>query len=82
MVGIQVQLTEAQARTLETLAAERQSSVEELIRQSIDSLIARSTGISTDERRRRAIAAIGRFGSGRSDVSAQHETYLAEAYDQ
>lgn len=81
MAEIQVQLTEAQARILETLAAERQSSVEELIRQSIDSLVAWSTGISADERRRRAIAAIGRFGSGRSDVSVHHDVYLAEVYD-
>jgi ribosomal protein L13E len=82
MIRTQVQLTEEQARTLKMLAAERQTSVAELIRQSVDSFIARSIGVSADERRRRAIAAIGRFSSGRSDVSDQHDAYLAEAYDQ
>jgi hypothetical protein len=81
MIRTQIQLTEEQARTLKMLAAERQSSVAELVRQSVDSFIAQSIGVSADERRRRAIAAIGRFGSGRSDVSAQHDAHLAEAYD-
>jgi deoxyribose-phosphate aldolase len=80
MIRTQVQLTEEQARTLKTLAAERGSSVAELIRQSVDSFIKTSTGVSTAERRRRAIAAIGRYNSGRSDVSAHHDEYLAEAY--
>jgi len=82
MIRTQVQLTEEQARTLKALAAERQSSVAELIRQSVDSFIARSIGVSTDERRRRAIAAIGRYSSGSSDGSIRHDVYLAEAYDQ
>lgn len=32
------------------------------------------------ERRRRAIAAAGRFRSGTSDLSANHDSYLEEAY--
>ena len=80
MIRTQIQLTEEQARTLKTLAVERQSSVAELIRQSVDSFIAKSVGVSADERRRRAIAAIGLYGSGRSDVSGNHDVYLTEAY--
>lgn len=82
MIRTQVQLTEEQARTLKTLAVERGSSVAELIRQSVDNFILQSTGVSADERRRRAIAAIGRYDSGRSDISTKHDEYLAEAYRQ
>jgi hypothetical protein len=32
------------------------------------------------ERRRRALAAAGRFSSGRNDVSVDHDEYLAEAF--
>ncbi|MBI3248040.1 MAG: hypothetical protein HYZ50_16165 [Deltaproteobacteria bacterium] len=32
------------------------------------------------ERRRRAIAAAGRFHSGHSDLAAEHDRHLAEAY--
>jgi deoxyribose-phosphate aldolase len=80
MVRTQVQLTEEQSRTLKTLAAERGVSVAELIRQSVDNFIKTSTGVSTAERRRRAIAAIGRYDSGRSDISDHHDEYLVEAY--
>ena len=80
MIRTQIQLTEDQARTLKALAAERQSSVAELIRQSVDSFILNAVGISTDERRRRAIAAVGRYSSEYTDVSANHDAHLAEAY--
>jgi hypothetical protein len=80
MIRTQIQLTEDQARTLKALAAERQSSVAELIRQSVDRFILDVVGISTDERHRRAAAAVGRYSSGRADVSADHDAHLAEAY--
>ena len=39
MVHAQIQLTESQARILERIAAEKETTVTELIRQSIDDLI-------------------------------------------
>ena len=77
MIRTQVQLTEAQARALKALAA-RQSSVAELIRQSVDHLIRQSGGVDVAERRRRAIAAAGRFRSGRPDIGVRHDDYLEE----
>jgi hypothetical protein len=82
MIRTQVQLTEEQARTLKTLAVERGSSVAELIRQSVNNFILQSSGVSAAERRRRAIAAIGRYDSGHSDISVHHDDYLAKAYSQ
>ena len=80
MIRTQVQLTEEQARVLKNLASIRQVSVAELIRQSVDALIRSSREIDTEERRRRAIAAAGRFHSGASDISAKHDEYLVEAF--
>jgi hypothetical protein len=81
MIRTQVQLTEEQSRTLKVLAVERESSVAELIRQSVDSFIHSTAGVTMDERRRRAIAAAGLFRSEETDVSTNHDEYLAEAYD-
>jgi len=36
--------------------------------------------IDQDERRRRALAAAGRFRSGKSDISINHDKYLEESY--
>ena len=80
MIRTQVQLTEEQARVLKNLASIRQVSVAELIRQSVDTLIRSSREIDAEERRRRAIAAAGRFHSGASDISAKHDEHLAEAF--
>jgi len=81
MIRTQIQLTEQQAQALKSLAAERGSSVAELIRQGVDDLLQKTSGISIEERRRRAIAAIGRFHSGQKDISTRHDDYLAEAYE-
>ena len=80
MIRTQVQLTEEQARALRDLASVRQVSVAELIRQSVDTLVQSSGEIDMEERRRRAIAAAGRFHSGASDISAKHDEYLADAF--
>jgi hypothetical protein len=80
MIRTQVQLTEEQARALKSLASARQVSVAELIRQSVDTLIRSSGEIGPEERRRRAIAAAGRFHSGVSDISTKHDEYLVEAF--
>ena len=79
MIRTQVQLTEEQARALRNLASIRQVSIAELIRQSVDALVRSSTEIDAEERRRRAIAAAGRFHSGESDISTKHDQYLVEA---
>jgi hypothetical protein len=79
MIRTQIQLTEEQARLLKALASERRTSVAALIRQSVDRFML-SSGASIEARRQRAIAAAGSFRSGRSDLSTEHDQYLAEAY--
>ncbi len=80
MIRTQIQLTKEQADRLKKLAAERRLSVARLIRQAVEALIKSSAAVGDEERRKRAIAAAGRFRSGVSDLSTAHDKYLNEAY--
>ena len=82
MIRIQVRLGEEQVQTLRRLSSARRVSIAELIRQAVDMLIRSSASIDDEERRRRAIAMVGQFRSGLSDVSSEHDRYLVEAYEQ
>ncbi len=80
MIRTQIQLTKEQADRLKKVAAKRHLSVAKLIRQAVDALIRSNAAIEDEERRRRAIAAAGRFRSGVADLSTAHDKYLSEAY--
>ncbi|MDR7522812.1 MAG: CopG family transcriptional regulator [Armatimonadota bacterium] len=80
MKRTQVQLTEGQMRRLRELAAERGVSMAELIREAVDVLVRSAGDIPWEERRRRAIQAVGRFASGHRDISVKHDEYLEAAY--
>ncbi|MGH9473659.1 MAG: ribbon-helix-helix protein, CopG family [Terriglobales bacterium] len=78
---MQIRLTEEQARRLRRLAAARGQSLAQLIRLSVDALLAQpAVEITPEERRRRALAIIGRFRSGISGIAADHDRHLAETY--
>jgi len=81
MIRTQVQLTDDQFRSLKRLAADRGVSVAELIRQGVQLFIRGAGVIDSKERWQRALSAAGRFQSNRSDISAQHDRYLEEAYE-
>ncbi len=81
MVRTQVRLTESQMASLRELAAQRELSTSELVRQGVDTVLRSSRGASDQERRRRAIAAAGRFRSGLGDLSERHDDYLGEAFE-
>lgn len=80
MIRTQIQLTEEQHQSLKELAAARRTSMAELIRQSVDQLLHSSKGISLEERRKRAIEIAGKYRSGQTDISTNHDKYLAEIY--
>lgn len=82
MIRTQIQITEEQAAVLRAMSAERQRSVAELIRMSIDSFLQREAGIGSDRKRERAKSAAGRFSSSISDISSEHDKYLAKALGQ
>jgi len=78
MVRTQIQLTKEQAAELKRLALERGVSVAELVREGVDKVLKESRGLSREERKRRALAAVGRF-RGPSDLSERHDHYFAES---
>lgn len=80
MVRTQIQLTEEQARKVKKIAASRGVAMAEVIRDAVEGVIRSNTGTVSEERRTRAIEIVGKFRSGKKDVSKQHDAYLAEAW--
>ncbi len=80
MYRMQIRLTGSQKDSLKELAASRDTSVAELVRQAVDMLLRASVSIGQDERERRALAAAGRFRSGHRDIAAEHDRHLDDAY--
>ncbi len=80
MVHTQIQLTEEQVKALKKIALSRHLSIAEIIRQAVDTIIRTNTMVDIEERRKRAIDIVGRFSSGKRDISRKHDTYLAEAF--
>ena len=82
MVRTQIQLTEQQARAVKAIAAAQGISVAEAIRRAIDGMTQSRSAVDTEERRKRAMRIVGKFRSGKRDVSKRHDAYLTEAYDE
>ncbi|MBW6394447.1 CopG family transcriptional regulator [Thermus scotoductus] len=77
MVRTQVQLTEEQAQRLKALAQEEGVSLAELVRRAVEGYLQEKGNGSFPERAERALAVVGRFASGLTDVSQEHDRYLA-----
>jgi len=82
MVRTQVQLTENQLKALRHASAETGKSIAELIRLGVEQYLAGRSDVSREERIERAIRVGSRFSSGLTDVSVNHDKYLAEAFAQ
>ena len=80
MQRLQIQLTQEQASSLRHMAAQYGVSVAELVRRAVEDSIKRSAEQSREAIVERALRAVGRFSSGRSDVSTQHDKELGEAF--
>lgn len=76
MIRTQIQIEDQQAEWLKAAAKERGVSVSRLIRDSINLYRLRGERNSL---KKRALAAVGRFASGSSDISERHDDYLADA---
>jgi hypothetical protein len=73
-------LTEEQVKALKKIALSRHLSIAEIIRQAVDTVIRSNIVVDVEERRKRAIDVVGRFSSGKRDISRKHDTYLVEAF--
>ena len=76
MVRTQVQLSESQIEALKQLATRTGLSVGELVRRSVDQLVTTEPETISEERKRRALKAVGKFASGCHDVSTEHDQHL------
>jgi predicted DNA-binding protein len=78
MERTQISLTAEQAHRLRVLARHRRTSMAALIRDAVD----RTYPVYSDADAAwdRALAAVGRLSSGRSDISAKHDRELADAF--
>ena len=80
MIRTQVQLTDRQLEALRHASSATGRSIADLIREGVDQYLAGRSDLSREERIERAIGVAGKFSSGRSDGSAQHDKHLAEAF--
>ncbi len=80
MIRTQVQLTEDQVKALKEIALRKKVSMAGLIREAVDEYLREEHGLSYEEKKRRAIRAIGSFKSGKRDISINHDKYLEEIY--
>jgi hypothetical protein len=79
MVRTQIQLTEEQAAALRERAAAEGRSMADLVRAGVDSILRGAGPVDRAERRRRALAVVGRYRSAPRDLSRRHDDYLARA---
>jgi hypothetical protein len=80
MIRTQIQLTVEQATKVKKIAASRGVSMAEVIRDALDGAIRSYPGGTSDQRRKRALDIVGKFRSGKRDISRKHDAYLAEAW--
>jgi ribbon-helix-helix CopG family protein len=80
VVRTQIQLPEQQSAALKKLAAARRVSIAELIRGAVDMMIRSGMEINNETKKKRAMAVVTRFRSGKRDVSKDHDRYLSKAF--
>jgi hypothetical protein len=76
MIRTQIQLTEEQAKALKKLAAAKNESMAELVREAVNLLLQSVQEISSQEKIAKARAIAGRFTSEQRDLSVSHDSYL------
>lgn len=77
MERTQISLTQGQMQRLRHAATQRGVSMAHLIREAVDAYVP-DAAADREPRVQRALAAAGRFHSGVSDLSEQHDEYLTE----
>jgi hypothetical protein len=80
MVRTQIQFDEKQLKALRQYSTETGRSIADLVREGVSLYLSSQKRPSRDEQIRRARAASGKFASGKKDISARHDHYLAEAF--
>lgn len=79
MIRTQIQLTDDLAACIKDAAAREHVSMAEMIRRAIARLLESAPKAGDKDRYARALAAAGRFRSGRRKLSVQHDAEFVEA---
>ena len=79
MIRTQIQIEEDQINWLRDRARKRGVSVSQLIREGVE-FYRKYEDRFPEDLKNKALAAIGRFASGVSDISEKHDEYLAKAF--
>ena len=66
---------------LRALGAEKGRLLADLVRKAVDGLIQEHQGIDPETRRSSALGVVGQFRSGLTDVAAEHDRYLGDAFE-
>jgi predicted DNA-binding protein len=80
MVRTQIQLTEEQYLQLKQLSLRRRRSLATLVREGVEKVLKEAGEPNLDEARRNALSVVGKYHSGKMDVSVHHDKYLSESY--
>ena len=80
MKRTQIQLTDKQYKLIKKLSAEKDISMAEIIREALSFYSASTALIDRDTRIRDALSIIGKYSSGRKDISINHDEYLEKAF--
>ncbi len=80
MIRMQVQFNEHQIEALRDQASRSQASVSDLVRRALDTWLEGQEAPGAEIQRERAMAAAGRFASGRQDVAERHDHCLADSF--
>jgi hypothetical protein len=82
MVTKQITFTEQEIETLEKFSKEQNISLEEFIHQRLNVSAKQNKTKDREELIKKAMSMAGKFDSGLTDVSVNHDEYLADAYAQ
>lgn len=77
---LHIEITPEQEESLRQLSERHHRSIEELLREWLQRMVEQDANADWESRKTRALKAVGRFRSGKRDVSEQHDAHLAEAY--
>jgi len=80
MLRVQIQLTDEQAQAIKRIASAKGVSVAEVIRRAVEGVIKTSPKADMKERQKQALDIVGKFRSGKRDISKRHDAYLAEGH--
>jgi hypothetical protein len=78
MIRTQISLTEDQMRRLRREAARRNVPIAEVVRDAVDRAVPQDPG-GRQARLERALASVGRFGSGSGDIAERHDEIAGES---